>query len=139
MIHLQLLGFENFASNEFDLHLNATESEKYLKQFRDVSEAADVADNSILLKVAVGSFVYIAIYIAQRLWNFLIHERFIDNCLQQFVDVSSIANISVLILLNSYGFYVHGRSGNCLLASSLSSDIPLSKQFMDAVTRTHST
>lgn len=41
----------------------------------------------------------------------MIYERFIDNCLQQFIDVSSIANISVLILsMDSYGFYVHGRS-----------------------------
>lgn len=34
-----------------------------------------------------------------------------DNCLQQFIDVSSIANISVLILLDSFGYYIHGRSG----------------------------
>ncbi|EDS39735.1 conserved hypothetical protein [Culex quinquefasciatus] len=44
-------------------------------------------------------------------YNFLIYERFIDNALQQFIDVASLANISVFILcMESYGFYIHGRS-----------------------------
>lgn len=74
------------------------------------SEADDVVNNNIFLKVAVGAMVYLVLYVLQRIYNFLIYERFIDNCLQQFIDVASIANISVLILINSYGFYIHGRS-----------------------------
>lgn len=74
-------------------------------------EAFSESNDNIVLKVAVGAMAYLTLYLAQRLYNFLIYERFVDNCLQQFIDVSSIANISVLILLDSYGFYVHGRSG----------------------------
>lgn len=74
-------------------------------------EASDIVNGNIILKVATGAIIYLTAYILQRIWNFLIYERFIDNCLQQFIDVASIANISVLILINSYGFYIHGRSG----------------------------
>jgi alpha-amylase/alpha-mannosidase (GH57 family) len=109
---LQLLGFENFSSNEFFLHLNETTIQNYLRQFSMEAESVDVVNNNILLKTALGAMVYLIIYLSQRTLNFLIYERFIVNCLQQFIDVSSIANISVLILLNSYGFYIHGRSGN---------------------------
>lgn len=40
----------------------------------------------------------------------LIYERYIKNGIQEFVDVCSMANISVFILaLENYGFYIHGR------------------------------
>lgn len=72
-----------------------------------------------MLKTATGAMIYFVLYVLQRFWNFLVYERFIDNCLQQFIDVASIANVSVLILINSYGFYIHGRSGviqqNCIV------------------------
>ncbi|CAO1407289.1 unnamed protein product [Diamesa serratosioi] len=67
-------------------------------------------NNNILLKMAVGVMVYCSLYLVQRIYNYLVYERFVDNCIQNFVDVSSIANISVLILINSYGYYIHGRS-----------------------------
>lgn len=75
------------------------------------SDSSDIVNVDVFLKVAVGAMVYLGLYLSQRLFNFIIYERFVDNCIQQFIDVSSIANISVLILLNSYGFYIHGRSG----------------------------
>lgn len=78
--------------------------------WKDEKDSQDIIDNN-LLKVAVGAMVYLVLYLLQRIFNFLIYERFINNCLQQFIDASSIANISVLILKNSYGFYIHGRSG----------------------------
>lgn len=83
----------------------------YLRHYQFDEEALDVANGNILLKVATGAIIYFVLYALQRVYNFLIYERFIDNCLQQFIDVASIANISVLILLDSYGFYIHGRSG----------------------------
>lgn len=104
-----MFGFENYASLEFSLHLNQTHQQSYLNLIKK-SVSSDKLDNNILL-VAVGSGAYLVFYIIQRLYNFLIHERFIDNCLQQFIDVASIANISVLILLDSFGYYIHGRSG----------------------------
>ncbi|EAT42306.1 AAEL006128-PA, partial [Aedes aegypti] len=64
-----------------------------------------------VLKIAVGIIVYTIVYVAQRIYNALIYERFVENAIQQFIDVASIANISVFILcMESYGFYIHGRS-----------------------------
>lgn len=97
------------------MYLNITHFQNYLNQYRLFDEASDVVDGNIMLKVATGAMVYFVLYLLQRVWNFLVYERFIDNCLQQFIDVASIANISVLILINSYGFYIHGRSGKQLL------------------------
>ncbi|KAL2715557.1 meckelin [Vespula squamosa] len=43
--------------------------------------------------------------------SIIFYERFIKDQMQQFVDLCSIANISVFILeYNYYGFYIHGRS-----------------------------
>jgi hypothetical protein len=110
-LHFQILGCENLSSLERFLHLNQTHMQNYLNLNRMESDSKDIVNVDIFLKVAVGSMVYLGLYLSQRLFNFLIYERFVDNCIQQFIDVSSIANISVLILLNSYGFYIHGRSG----------------------------
>ena len=42
-----------------------------------------------------------------------IYERYIKNVIQEFVDVCSIANVSVFILaLENFGFYIHGRSAH---------------------------
>lgn len=93
------------------MYLNVTHFQNYLNQYRLFNEATDIVDENIIMKVATGAMVYFVLYSLQRVWNFLVYERFIDNCLQQFIDVASIANISVFILINTYGFYIHGRSG----------------------------
>ncbi|XP_052863318.1 meckelin [Anopheles cruzii] len=90
-------GFENWSSNAFHLHLHRSK------------EALGPPDKMLLL--AVGILIYTSVYAAQRLYKFLIHDRFIENAIQQFIDVASIANISVFILsMESYGYYIHGRS-----------------------------
>ncbi|XP_041763768.1 meckelin-like [Anopheles merus] len=92
-----ILGFENWASNAFDLHLHRN--------------GEHLGERDKMLLIAVGILIYTAVYVAQRLYNFLIHDRFIENAIQQFIDVASIANISVFILsMESYGYYIHGRS-----------------------------
>ncbi|XP_053660519.1 meckelin [Anopheles marshallii] len=92
-----ILGFENWASNAFHLHLHRND------------QLLGKADKMLL--IAVGILIYTTVYVAQRLYNFLIHDRFIENAIQQFIDVASIANISVFILsMESYGYYIHGRS-----------------------------
>nr|KAF7419794.1 hypothetical protein H0235_010091 [Vespula pensylvanica] len=63
------------------------------------------------LQYAVCAIVYITIYFIQYLTSIIFYERFIKDQMQQFVDLCSIANISVFILeYNYYGFYIHGRS-----------------------------
>ncbi|KAL6255269.1 hypothetical protein P5V15_013606 [Pogonomyrmex californicus] len=67
--------------------------------------------NNFTLQYAICTFVYITVYLTQWLIRVMIYERYIRNRLQKFVDLCSIANISVFILAhNYYGFYIHGRS-----------------------------
>uniref|UniRef100_A0A182JYH4 RRM domain-containing protein n=1 Tax=Anopheles christyi TaxID=43041 RepID=A0A182JYH4_9DIPT len=96
-LSFEILGFENWASNAFDLHL--------------VRNDEHLGERDKMLLIAVGIFIYTGVYVAQRMYNFLIHDRFVENAIQQFIDVASIANISVFILsMESYGYYIHGRS-----------------------------
>ncbi|XP_012536805.1 meckelin [Monomorium pharaonis] len=78
------------------------------------STAADrssEAKNNFTLQFAICTFVYISVYVVQWLIRFTFYERYIRNRLQKFVDLCSIANISVFIMAhNYYGFYIHGRS-----------------------------
>ena len=47
----------------------------------------------------------------QRLYVFLIYERFFEHKIRQFVDLCSVSNVSVFIMTRKlFGFYVHGRS-----------------------------
>ena len=56
-------------------------------------------------KLTVFSFLF------QRLFVFLIYERFFEHKIRQFVDLCSVSNISVFIMSRRlYGFYIHGRS-----------------------------
>lgn len=60
--------------------------------------------------LAIGLIVYTVCYVVQRLFHFLIHERFILNSIQQFIDICSMSNISMFIFaIDSYGYYIHGR------------------------------
>ncbi|XP_011696383.1 PREDICTED: meckelin [Wasmannia auropunctata] len=69
------------------------------------------AENNFTLQFAICTFVYLSIYLAQWLVRFTFYERYIRNRLHKFVDLCSIANISVFIMAhNYYGFYIHGRS-----------------------------
>jgi len=39
-------------------------------------------------------------------------ERYVANSIQQFIDLCSVANISVFVMTHeNYGFYLHGRYG----------------------------
>lgn len=68
------------------------------------------ADNNFILQYAICTFVYAFAYFAQWLIRVTFYERYIRNRLQKFVDLCSVANISVFILAhNYYGFYIHGR------------------------------
>ena len=47
----------------------------------------------------------------QRLFVFLIYERFFEHKIRQFVDLCSVSNVSVFVMSRRlYGFYIHGRS-----------------------------
>ena len=66
--------------------------------------------NPILL-FAIDSLVLLFVILIQFLFKTLIYNRFFRNKLLQFVDVLSVANISVLIFDElCHGYYIHGRS-----------------------------
>jgi meckelin len=47
----------------------------------------------------------------QWIWTVLVYERFVEDKIQQFVDLCSMSNISVFIMANAnFGYYIHGRS-----------------------------
>ncbi|XP_059621814.1 meckelin [Phlebotomus argentipes] len=91
---LLLVQMENFASTNFLFHL---------------WPSTDPPDGILLM--STGILAYTGVYIAQRLFNCVIWERYFKNPIQQFIDVCCVANVSVFILrLESYGYYIHGRS-----------------------------
>lgn len=69
------------------------------------------------LKIAWGIIIFTSLYLAQRLVNFLFHERYVNNSVQQFVDVCSMANVSLFILKHgTFGYYIHGRWVFCQIS-----------------------
>lgn len=90
---MQIVGVENWSIENFQLSFSP-------------SKKIDIS-----LKLAVGIIIYATIYFLQIIYNFTIHERYIKNSIQQFIDICSLANISIFIYQNnSYGYYIHGRS-----------------------------
>ncbi|KAF8361123.1 mks-3 [Pristionchus pacificus] len=67
--------------------------------------------SSRVSRLAVSLFFYFAIGFTQWLLNVFIVERILLDPFHNFIDLCSIANISVLSLSHPlYGFYIHGRS-----------------------------
>ncbi|XP_050441568.1 meckelin [Adelges cooleyi] len=93
----KIYGFENWATAEPDVHLVRT-------PYRPISQ---------LLALAMLVAIFSTVYTVQWLVTVGIYERYIKNCIQQFVDVCSLANVSVFILSSEYfGYYIHGRSAH---------------------------
>jgi len=68
---------------------------------------------SFVCRFALGSCVYLAVAIAQVLFWSALYTCFIEDKLDQFVDVCSLANISVFVMAaKNFGYYVHGKSAH---------------------------
>ncbi|CAH0381316.1 unnamed protein product [Bemisia tabaci] len=81
------------------------------KLFLSVPNTQKNTPYSDTLRFALGVSIFIAVYLLQYFFIVCIYERYIKNEIQQFIDVCSIANISVFILaFENYGYYIHGRS-----------------------------
>ncbi|KAK6624732.1 hypothetical protein RUM44_011592 [Polyplax serrata] len=97
---LQVVGLKYWATSHPEL------TNKYLMEDNE-------SEFNFTCLFAVGGLVYLSTYIGQRLFMAFIYERYIKNGIQEFVDVCSMANISVFILaLENYGYYIHGRSAH---------------------------
>uniref|UniRef100_A0A4W3IL95 Meckelin n=1 Tax=Callorhinchus milii TaxID=7868 RepID=A0A4W3IL95_CALMI len=95
---LEVIGLKNIARR--DLHLD-------LDPGPDVS----LAPWSPILRYGIGVSMWLAVGLVQVLFFVAIYERFVENKIQQFVDLCSVSNVSVFVLLyRCYGYYIHGRS-----------------------------
>jgi len=56
-------------------------------------------------------FLFVFLAIIQYLVYVIFYQRFVEDKLLNFIDLCSVSNISVLLLIdNRYGYYIHGRS-----------------------------
>lgn len=64
------------------------------------------------LRIAIDTFFWIAVVLVMYVLEFQIYYRFVVvHPLQAFVDLCSVSNISIMILLEQqWGFYIHGES-----------------------------
>lgn len=64
------------------------------------------------LRIAVDTFFWIAVALVMYLLEFQVFYRYVVvHPLQAFVDLCSVSNISVIIMLErQFGFYIHGES-----------------------------
>ncbi len=70
----------------------------------------DSLEFNCLLRYALGVTTYLAVLTLQILFNRLIYEPYVENKIQQFIDLCTLSNISVWLLTEKrYGFYIHGR------------------------------
>ncbi|MPC34408.1 meckelin-like [Portunus trituberculatus] len=100
LLFLKVMGFENLSVMSPD------------SSFHDDRQGSNVPQ-SFVCRFAISISIYLAIVMAQWLFKLMIYERYVENKLQQFIDLCSIANISIFILEHKmYGYYIHGRSAH---------------------------
>ncbi|KAL8605996.1 hypothetical protein ACOMHN_040495 [Nucella lapillus] len=74
--------------------------------------AADYqAEQSFIYRYALAVLVYIVVGVVQWIFFTFIYERFVEDKVQQFVDLCSMSNVSVFVMAHAnFGYYIHGRS-----------------------------
>ncbi|KAG5475237.1 hypothetical protein LSCM1_03348 [Leishmania martiniquensis] len=79
---------------------------------RGSRQADGMATSFDTLRVAIDTFFWVAVALVMYLLEYQIYYRFIVvHPLQAFVDLCSVSNISIIILLEQqWGFYIHGES-----------------------------
>lgn len=66
---------------------------------------------SRVLRLAIGSLVYLIAGIVQWIFYTFFYSRLISDRIGKFIDFCSISNISIFILThNQFGYYIHGKS-----------------------------
>ncbi|KAK0163171.1 hypothetical protein PV327_006879 [Microctonus hyperodae] len=75
-----------------------------------IYESNSRISENFIFQYAIASGTFIFVYSIQW-FLYTLYETYIKNCLQEFVDLCSVANISIFILSHNYlGYYIHGRS-----------------------------
>lgn len=85
---------------------------------------------NVCLRFAIVSSLWLLICIVQRLWNWLIYERFFDEPRELlFIDLCTVAKVSCFLLDERYhGFYLHCRSPYPFADGSMSEIVNQLKQ-----------
>uniref|UniRef100_A0A8D8X0C7 Meckelin n=1 Tax=Cacopsylla melanoneura TaxID=428564 RepID=A0A8D8X0C7_9HEMI len=97
---IKIAGFEHLALAQPELNTRVADDMVYIPE-------------DPLLKLGVSVCTYVLVYLTQWLLLIGVYENFIKNGIHQFVDLCSVANVSVFILtMENYGFYIHGRSAH---------------------------
>lgn len=73
-------------------------------------KSSSVIFQDATMRIATSFLLYLTVYVAQRILFTAILERYFANSVQRFVDICSLANVSLFVLeLETFGYYVHGR------------------------------
>nr|XP_053641598.1 meckelin-like [Cherax quadricarinatus] len=100
LLFLKVIGFENLAAADPNSSLS-------------VNNGNYNSPQSYVCRFAISMSVYVIIVAVQWIFRVVFYERYVDNKLQQIIDLCSIANISIFILEHKmYGYYIHGRSAH---------------------------
>lgn len=95
---LVVVGFENLAKNNPSLSLFADETDAFIPQ-------------NLMFRFTLASSLYLVVALCQWLFMVVFYERFIEDKVRQYIDLSSICNISIFIMDHLlFGYYIHGRS-----------------------------
>ena len=95
------------------LFLEGLQYENLTKTIPQISFDADpTAPSSNILRIAIGSFFWIAVSLTLYVLQFHIYYTFFAaHPLREFVDLCSVSNISVMLLVEpQWGYYIHGES-----------------------------
>ncbi|XP_033646702.1 meckelin-like [Asterias rubens] len=98
LFFLEVVGFKNLATTDprSDVYINP---DVYYGGY------------SRVLRFAVAAGIYLLLSLLQWVFFSFIYERFVEDSMRNFVDLCSMANVSVFVLSDSnYGYYIHGRS-----------------------------
>ncbi|XP_042906064.1 meckelin isoform X2 [Parasteatoda tepidariorum] len=98
LFFLKVLDFESYALASLKFNLPPSEVHKYVPY-------------SACSRLALGASVFLSLALLQVVFRKGIYERFVEDKLQQYVDLCSVSNVSVFLLLTKkFGYYIHGRS-----------------------------
>lgn len=97
---LQSFAFINLSTADPENHLTIQASQMFVPQ-------------SSTCRLAIISITYICLVCIQLFWKRIITEKLFKNKLNEFVDLCSVANVSLFCLIYArFGYYIHGRSPN---------------------------
>ncbi|XP_019391529.1 PREDICTED: meckelin-like isoform X1 [Crocodylus porosus] len=98
LLLLEVVGLKHLASRDLTVNLHP-------------GPDSYVAAWSPILRFGISASLWMAVAIVQMVFSIGVYERFVEDKIHQFVDLCSLSNVSIFILMHRcYGFYIHGRS-----------------------------